>query len=81
MNIKSQAHKLELLLKKHQLLTLNETQPKMAIECKQGVIWVTHSGERQDYLLRAGRHYIPKDKGRVVIEAIDDACLDIHESN
>ena len=81
MNIKSQANRLELVLKKHQLLTLKETQPKMAIECKQGVIWVTHSGESQDYLLRAGRHYIPNGKGSLVIEALDDAYLHIHEPN
>lgn len=80
MNIRPQTHKLELLLKKHQLLTLNETQPQMAIECKEGVIWVTHSGERQDYMLRAGRHYIPKGKGTLVIEAIADARVDIEES-
>ena len=79
MNIRPQTHKLQLLLKKHQLLTLNEVQPKMAIECKEGVIWVTHSGERQDYLLRAGRHYAPKGDGSLVIEAIDDACVDIEE--
>ena len=79
MNIRSQAHKLEVLLKKHQLLTLNETQPKMAIECKQGVIWVTHSGEKQDYTLHAGRSYLPKGKGSLVIEAIDDSCVDIEE--
>ncbi len=79
MNIMSQTHKLELLLKKHQLLTLNEAQPKMAIECKEGVIWVTHSGEHQDYMLRPGRHYIPKTKGSLVIEAIADACVDIEE--
>jgi len=80
MNIRPQTHKLELLLKKHQLLTLNETQPPMAIECKEGVIWVTHSGDRQDYMLRAGRHYIPKGKGTLVIEAIADARVDIEES-
>ncbi|MGE5072035.1 MAG: DUF2917 domain-containing protein [Anaerolineae bacterium] len=79
MNIRSQTNKLELLLKKHQLVTLNEVQPKMAIECKQGVIWVTHTGEAQDYMLRAGRHYSPKGKGRLVIEAVDDACVDIEE--
>jgi DUF2917 family protein len=79
MNIRSQTHKLELLLKKHQLLTLNEVQPQMAIECKQGVIWVTHSGERQDYMLRAGRQYLPKGKGKLVIEAVDDARVDIEE--
>lgn len=79
MNIRSQAHKLEVLLKKHQLLTLNETQPKMAIECRQGVIWVTHSGESQDYMLHAGRSYLPRGHGSLVIEAIDDACVDIEE--
>jgi hypothetical protein len=79
MQIKPQTHKLELLLKKHQLLTLNETQPQMAIECKEGVIWVTHSGDPQDYMLRAGRHYIPKGKGSLVIEAIADARVDIEE--
>jgi hypothetical protein len=79
MNILSQTHKVELLLKRHQLLSLNETQPKMDIECKDGVVWVTCEGEQQDYMLRAGRHYAPKTKGNVVIEAIDDACVDIEE--
>ncbi len=79
MDIRPQTHKLELILKKHQLLTLNEVQPKMAIECKEGVIWVTHAGEKQDYVLRPGRHYLPKGEGSVVIEAIDDACVDIVE--
>ena len=79
MNIQSQAHKIELLLKKRQLLTLNEAQPKMAIECKEGVIWVTQNGQHQDYMLRPGRHYIPKGKGSLVIEAIDDSRVDIEE--
>jgi hypothetical protein len=79
MNIRPQTKKLELILKKHQLLTLNEVQPQMAIECKEGVIWVTHSGDQQDYLLRAGRHFLLKGQGSVVIEAIDDACVDIAE--
>jgi hypothetical protein len=79
MNINSQTHKIELLLKKHQLLTLSEAQPKMAIECKDGIIWVTNSGEAQDYMLRPGRHYIPRTKGSLVIEAIADACVDIEE--
>ncbi len=79
MNIQTQTHKLELLLKKHQLVTVHDAQPRMAIECKDGVIWVTHSGERQDYMLRAGRHYLPKGKGSLVIEAVEDALVDIEE--
>ncbi len=79
MNIRPHADKLAFILKKHQLLTLDEVQPKMAIECKEGVIWVTHSGDPQDYVLRPGRHFLPKGKGSVVIEAIADACVDIAE--
>ncbi len=79
MNIRPHPHKIEFLLKKHQLVTLDETQPRMAIECKEGVIWVTHNGEHQDYMLRPGRHYIPKGKGSLVIEAVEDARVDIEE--
>ncbi len=79
MNIRPQTHKLELILKKHQLLTLQEVQPQMAIECKEGVLWVTHSDDRQDYMLWAGRHFLPKGKGTVVIEALADSCVDIEE--
>ena len=77
MNISSQTHKIELFLKKRELVSIDDVQPHMAIECRQGVIWVTRAGERQDYTLRAGRHFIPKGEGRLVIEAIDDARVDI----
>ena len=79
MNLSSQTRKIELLLKKHQLLILHEAQPRMAIECKNGVIWVTRSGERKDYILCAGQRYEPKTPGSVVIEAMDKACVDIEE--
>jgi hypothetical protein len=79
MNLSSRSNKVELLLHPHQLISLDNVQHKMAIECKNGVIWVTCSGEHQDYILRAGRFYVPKTKGTVVIEAVDDACVDIEE--
>ncbi len=79
MNIQSRSHKVQLLLKKHQLVTLGEAQPKMAIECKSGVIWVTHTGDRRDYILEAGRNCMPNGNGNLVIEAIADACVDIEE--
>ncbi len=79
MNLTSKTPRIELLLHPRQVLNLDETQHQMAIECKSGVLWVTHSGESQDYMLRAGRRYISKTKGQIVIEAIDEACLDIEE--
>jgi hypothetical protein len=80
MNLNSKTQKLELHLHPRQLLTLNNTQHNMAIECKEGVIWVTSAGERQDYMLRSGKRYVPKTNGDVVIEALNDACVDIEEN-
>jgi len=79
MNLTSRTPKVEVLLHPRDVLTLNESQHRMAIECKEGLIWVTCTGEHQDYMLRAGKRYVPRTKGNIVIEAIDDACVDIEE--
>jgi hypothetical protein len=79
MNLTSRTPKVEVVLHPHEVLTLNESHSGMAIECKEGIIWVTCTGEHQDYMLRAGKRYVPKSKGDVVIEAIADACVDIEE--
>ncbi|MDO9303648.1 MAG: DUF2917 domain-containing protein [Anaerolineales bacterium] len=80
MNLTSKTPKIELLLRPHQILDLEETEHRMAIECKSGVLWVTHSGENQDYMLKAGKRYASKTKGKIVIEAINEAGLDIEEN-
>ncbi len=77
MTIVAQAPQIELLLKRKQLLTLQDAQPGMVIECRRGVVWVTASGDLNDHPLMAGERYLPKRKGQVVIEALDDACVDI----
>ncbi len=77
MTFVSHTHQIELLLKRKQLLTLQEAQPGMAIECRQGVVWVTATGDLNDHPLSPGERYQPRAKGRVVIEALDDACVDI----
>jgi hypothetical protein len=79
MNLNSTTPKLELHLHSRQLLTLENTQHHMAIECKEGVVWVTCAGDRQDYMLRSGRRFEPKTNGELVIEAIDEARVDIEE--
>jgi hypothetical protein len=79
MNLTSQTPRIELLLHSHELVNLDNNHSRMAIECKNGVVWVTCAGEHQDYILRPGRRYVPKTKGAIVIEAIDDARVDIEE--
>ena len=79
MNLTSTTPKIELLLRPREILNLENVQHPMAIECKNGVIWVTCTGEYQDHILEAGKRYVPKSKGPIIIEAIDEARVDIEE--
>jgi len=80
MNLTSKVPKIELILQSSQILDLEETEHRMAIECKSGVLWVTHSGESQDYMLKAGKRYTSNTKGKIVIQALKESCLDIGEN-
>ena len=81
MNLTSGTPRIELFLHPRDVLNLDTRQHRMAIECKHGVVWVTCAGEHQDYILRAGRRYTPRTKGSIVIEAIDEARVDIEENS
>jgi len=80
MNLTSKTPRIELLLRRREVLNLDNSQHRMAIECKNGVIWVTCTGEAQDHILQAGRRYVPKTRGPIVIEAIDEARVNIEEN-
>ena len=80
MNLTYKAPKIELLLQPREILDLEETEHRMAIECKSGILWVTHSGETQDYMLQAGKRYISKTKGKIVIQALNEARLGIEHA-
>lgn len=79
MNLVSQTPRIELLLRPREVLNLDNSQ-RMAIECKNGVLWITCAGESGDHILQAGKRYVPKAKGPVVIEAIGEARVDIEEN-
>ena len=80
MNLTSTTPRVELLLHPHEVLSLDSRQHPMAIECKNGVIWVTCSGEYEDHVLQAGSRYVLKTNSAVVIQAIAEAHVDIEEN-
>jgi len=79
MNLISKSLRIELLLRRNQLLSVENSQPHMAIECKEGVLWVTATGDNRDHMLYAGERYEPLENSKVVIEALKDASLDLEE--
>lgn len=79
MNIATTNHKVQLTLKKHQLLSLRGAKPRMRIKCQDGVLWVTNSNDNRDHVLMATDRFSPQRKGTVLIEALRDAAVDIEE--
>ncbi len=81
MILSSRTPKIELYLRPREVLSLDSQQHPMAIECKNGVIWVTRTGGHKDHILNAGERYIPEAKGSIVIESIGESQVNIVESN
>jgi hypothetical protein len=52
----------------------------MAIECKNGVLWVTATGDNRDHMLYAGERFNPVKGTRVIVQALKDSTLDIEEN-
>ena len=80
MNIVPQSNKVQLVLKRHQLISLRGAKPRLAVNCSHGVVWITNSNDPYDHIVGAGRRFTPKRKGNVLIEAMRDATVDIEES-
>lgn len=81
MNLTSRTPRIELLLKPQEVVTLDNAQQPVAVECKTGIVWVTCSGDGNDHVLDVGSRYIPKTKGNIVIQSIGEARVDIIENN
>ncbi len=79
MNIVPQSNKIQLVLKRHQLISLRGVKPQTAVNCNHGVLWITNSGDPRDHILGAGRGFSPKRRGHVLIEAMRDSTVDIEE--
>lgn len=66
---------IEMHLQRHETIHLSDAHPGVAIECKQGVVWVTRTGDGRDTILTAGESYLPGKGGKIVIEAMRDAMI------
>jgi hypothetical protein len=49
----------------------------MTVVCEKGLLWMTQTGNLQDYTLKPGQHVTLKTKGQVLIEAVSesDMCI------
>jgi len=62
-------------LRKGRVIQIESMPTPLRIECQQGRLWITQSGTAQDTILAAGESFKPRAQGRVVIEALETACV------
>ncbi|MBK7453492.1 MAG: DUF2917 domain-containing protein [Anaerolineales bacterium] len=78
MNLPWTQHKnISIKLQQDQVENLKDVEAGMTIVCDEGVIWLTESNDLQDYALKPGHSVIIRKKGKVLIQAVDEANLHI----
>ena len=78
MNLPWTQHKnISIKLQQDQVENLKDVEAGMTIVCDEGVIWLTESNDLQDYALKPGHSVIIRKKGKVLLQAVDEANLHI----
>lgn len=72
---------IDLHIHQHEVLNLPHPHNGVAIECEQGVVWITSAGDINDYTLTAGESYIVHDSNSLVIEAVQDSVVNLKDTH
>jgi hypothetical protein len=65
--------KTKILMPRHAFQRMDSVRPGSTLFCDTGVLWVTQSGDRQDYVLMPGQKMTVTKRGKVLVEAMRDA--------
>lgn len=72
---------MQLLLNKGELIELgSDLFDEPGIICRNGICWVTVEGDDRDHILRRGDHFEKRTTGRVLVLALDEACLQFDQA-
>ena len=66
---------MEMLLNKRELLDLGEELQGAKIVCREGCCWITLAGDSHDHIIKHGKSFIVRSKGRVLITAMESSRL------
>jgi hypothetical protein len=74
MMMKSNARpKNKIHLRFRDLQRMKRVKPGSTLHCAAGVLWVTQSGDRKDYILRPNEAMTVTHRGEVLVQAMRDA--------
>jgi hypothetical protein len=61
----------------HHVERVQKIRPGMVISCEAGMVWLTESDDIHDYILQSGQQLTVQKRGKVLIEALDEACVSV----
>jgi hypothetical protein len=64
-------------LHRHDYRRMHQVKPGATVYCDTGVLWVTQTGDREDYILLPGDKMTVNKRGKVLVEAMRDADFHI----
>jgi hypothetical protein len=67
--------KTKIRMPRHAFQRMDGVKPGSTLFCDTGVLWVTQTGDRQDYVLLPGQKMTVTKRGKVLVEAMRDADL------
>ena len=65
--------KIKVSMQRHDFQRVDVTRPGTTLFCDNGILWVTQSGDNQDYVLMPGQELTVGKRGKVFVEAMRDA--------
>ncbi len=73
-NFKEQP-KTKIHMRRNDFQYMRTARPGSTLFCDTGVLWVTQAGDQRDYVLQPGEKMVVTRRGKVLIEAVQDADL------
>jgi hypothetical protein len=67
----------EMDLQRNRTLRLKGDQRWRMIICHRGMVWITQQNDLEDYVLKPGDMFLISLRGEVVIQALQDASIEI----
>ena len=61
----------------HDYERMTKVKPGSTLFCDAGILWVTQSGDRNDYILSPGETMLVTKRGKVLVEAMREADFHI----
>lgn len=69
--------KTKIRIPRHAYQRVDGVKPGSTLFCDTGVLWVTQTGDRQDYILHPGQKLTVTKRGKLLVEAMRDADFHI----